>query len=61
MFVPALSAVTDQAMRSYADTPWPELVDELRSPRCGRWSPAWAGCSTGAAPSAALQASSRGF
>ena len=31
MFVPALSGVTDQAMRSYADTPWPELVDELRS------------------------------
>jgi uncharacterized protein (TIGR03085 family) len=31
MFVPALSGVTDQAMRSYAATPWPELVDELRS------------------------------
>lgn len=31
MFVPALAAVTDQAMRSYADTPWPQLVDELRS------------------------------
>ena len=31
MFVPALSGITDQAMRSYAATPWPELVDELRS------------------------------
>jgi uncharacterized protein (TIGR03085 family) len=29
--VPALSAVTAQAMRGYADTPWPQLVDELRS------------------------------
>jgi uncharacterized protein (TIGR03085 family) len=31
MFVPALAGITDQAMRSYADTPWPELVEELRS------------------------------
>jgi uncharacterized protein (TIGR03085 family) len=31
MFVPGLASVTDQAMRSYADTPWPEMVDALRS------------------------------
>jgi uncharacterized protein (TIGR03085 family) len=29
--VPALSAVTAQAMRGYADTPWSQMVDELRS------------------------------
>jgi uncharacterized protein (TIGR03085 family) len=29
--VPALHEVTDQAMRSYADTPWLQMVDELRS------------------------------
>jgi len=29
--VPALSGITDAAMRSYADTPWPELVEEFRS------------------------------
>ena len=30
-FVPALSSVTDQAMRGYADTPWPGMVDAFRS------------------------------
>ena len=29
--VPALAGVTDRAMRGYAGTPWPELVDLLRS------------------------------
>jgi uncharacterized protein (TIGR03085 family) len=31
MFVPALAGITDQAMRSYADTPWSQQVEELRS------------------------------
>lgn len=31
MFVPALAGITDQAMRGYADTPWPAMVDELRA------------------------------
>lgn len=31
MVVPGLAGVTDRAMRSYAGTPWPELVDALRS------------------------------
>ena len=29
--VPALSGITAHAMRGYADTPWPEMVDALRS------------------------------
>ena len=29
--VPALSGITESAMRSYADTPWPEMVEEFRS------------------------------
>jgi uncharacterized protein (TIGR03085 family) len=29
--VPVLAPVTEQAMRGYAATPWPEMVDELRS------------------------------
>jgi uncharacterized protein (TIGR03085 family) len=29
--VPALAPVTEQAMRGYADTPWAEMVDLLRS------------------------------
>jgi uncharacterized protein (TIGR03085 family) len=31
ILVPALAGVTEQAMRGYADTPWSEMVDELRS------------------------------
>jgi uncharacterized protein (TIGR03085 family) len=30
-FVPALVPVTDQAMGGWASTPWPEMVDALRS------------------------------
>jgi uncharacterized protein (TIGR03085 family) len=29
--VPVLAPVTEQAMRGYADTPWAEMVEELRS------------------------------
>ena len=29
--VPALAGVTESAMRGYADTPWPEMVDAFRS------------------------------
>jgi uncharacterized protein (TIGR03085 family) len=29
--VPALAGITAQAMRGYADTPWSQLVDDLRS------------------------------
>ncbi len=29
--VPAFASVTEQAMRGYAETPWAQMVDELRS------------------------------
>ena len=29
--VPMLSGITDHAMRGYAETPWPQMVEELRS------------------------------
>ncbi|WP_214405307.1 TIGR03085 family metal-binding protein [Pseudonocardia lacus] len=30
LLVPALGPVVDKAMRGYADTPWPEMIDQLR-------------------------------
>jgi uncharacterized protein (TIGR03085 family) len=36
--VPALAPVTEQAMRGYADTPWPRMIEEFRSGPPG-WSP----------------------
>jgi len=30
LVVPALGPVVDKAMRGYADTPWPEMIDQLR-------------------------------
>jgi uncharacterized protein (TIGR03085 family) len=38
LVVPALAPVLDRAMRGYADTPWPEMIDQLRA-GAPVWSP----------------------
>lgn len=38
LVVPALAPVLDRAMRGYADTPWPEMIDQLRA-GAPAWSP----------------------
>jgi uncharacterized protein (TIGR03085 family) len=38
LVVPALAPVLDRAMRGYADTPWPEMIGQLRAGAPG-WSP----------------------
>jgi uncharacterized protein (TIGR03085 family) len=38
LLVPALAPVVDRAMRGYADTPWPEMIEQLRA-GAPAWSP----------------------
>jgi uncharacterized protein (TIGR03085 family) len=38
LVVPALAPVLDRAMRGYADTPWPEMIGQLRA-GAPAWSP----------------------
>ncbi|MDN5859665.1 MAG: TIGR03085 family metal-binding protein [Pseudonocardia sp.] len=42
ILIKALEPITERAMRGYADTPWPEMIDMLRAgPPV--WSPFWLG------------------